>query len=116
VDDDELDARVQQAFDVMGVLSKVAASHDLSLTQLRTLAILRTHSPRMSELADYLGLDRSTVSGLVDRAVARGLVRRTVDDADRRSSRLELTAAGRDLASIGADEIRSMLRSSPPSA
>jgi DNA-binding MarR family transcriptional regulator len=110
--DDELDAKVQQAYEVMGVLSKVAAAHDLSLTQLRTLAILRSHSPRMSELADYLGLDRSTVSGLVDRAVARGLVRRVVDDADRRSSRLELTAAGRELAIIGAEEVREALRTS----
>ena len=110
--DDELDAKVQQAYEVMGVLSKVAATHDLSLTQLRTLAILRRHSPRMSELADYLGLDRSTVSGLVDRAVARGLVRRVVDDADRRSSRLELTAAGRELATIGAEEVREALRTS----
>ena len=32
------------------------------------LAILRDRRVKMSELADYLGLDKSTLSGLVDRA------------------------------------------------
>ena len=106
LDDDLLDAIVTNAFDVIGVVAKVAASHELSLTQLRLLAILRDRRPRLSEVADYLGLDRSSVSGLVDRAVARGLIQRAADPDDGRASRLELTATGRTLAALGEDEIR----------
>ena len=69
-----LDALVQTSFTVMAMLEPVAAEHDLSLTQLALLAILRDREPTMAELAGYLGLDRSSVSGLVDRAEKRGLV------------------------------------------
>ena len=106
MDDERLDALVTTAFDVMGVVSRVAAAHDLSLTQLRVLAILRDRTPRMSELATYLGLDRSSLTGLIDRAVARGLLQRVPDATDSRAIRVALTAAGRDLAATGAEEIR----------
>ena len=96
-----LDALVQISFHVMGILSQVAAEHDLSLTQLRVLAILRDHEPTMSELADHLGLDRSSVSGLIDRAEKRGLVCRIASDVDKRSSRVTLTKHGQAFAAEG---------------
>ncbi len=64
---------MRTSFAVIAMLTQVAAAHDLSLTQLRVLAILRDREPKMTELADYLGLDRSSVSGLIDRAEAGGL-------------------------------------------
>ena len=100
-----LDALVQLSFEVIGVVSQVAAAHDLSLTQLRVLAILRDRRPSMSELAGYLGLDRSSVTGLVDRASARGLLERAADEADRRSVRILLTPQGHVVADAGALEI-----------
>lgn len=93
--DDLRDSLVQASFTVIAVLSRVAAEHDLSLTQLRMLGILRDREPAMAELATYLGLERSTVSGLIDRAVQRGLVRKTSDAADGRSVRVSLTAEAR---------------------
>ena len=69
-------ALVQVSFVTMAVLSKVGADHDLSLTQLRVLGILRDRRVRMTRLADYLGLEKSTMTGLVDRAVKRGLLER----------------------------------------
>ncbi|HEY0227608.1 MAG TPA: MarR family transcriptional regulator [Mycobacterium sp.] len=93
--DDLRDSLVQASFTVIAVLSRVAAEHDLSLTQLRVLGILRDREPAMAELATYLGLERSTVSGLIDRAVQRGLVRKTSDAADGRSVRVSLTAEAR---------------------
>jgi MarR family transcriptional regulator, lower aerobic nicotinate degradation pathway regulator len=89
------DSLVQVSFAVIAALSRVAAEHDLSLTQLRVLGILRDREPTMAELATYLGLERSTVSGLVDRAVQRGLVRKTTDSADGRSVRVSLTPEAR---------------------
>jgi MarR family transcriptional regulator, lower aerobic nicotinate degradation pathway regulator len=90
--DDLRDGLVQVSFAVIAVLSRVAAEQDLSLTQLRVLGILRDREPTMAELASYLGLERSTVSGLIDRAVQRGLVRKATDSADGRSVRVSITA------------------------
>lgn len=108
-DDDLIDPLVQVCFEVIGVLTVVGAAHDLSLTQVRLLAILRNHRPTMSQLADHLGLDRSTISGLVDRAAARGLVERVTNPDDRRSARLTITAKGRKLATAGAADIATRL-------
>jgi DNA-binding MarR family transcriptional regulator len=93
-----MDSLVQTSFTVIALLSKVAAANDLSLTQLRVMAILRDHEPKMAELAAYLGLERSSVSGMVDRAVTRGLVRRDASSDDGRAVRVSLTSAGQRLA------------------
>jgi len=71
-----VDALVRSSFAVMAVLSRIGAEHDLSLTQLRMLGILRDRRVKMSELADHLGLDKSTISGLVSRAEKRHLIER----------------------------------------
>jgi DNA-binding MarR family transcriptional regulator len=100
--DDLLDGLVQTSFAVTAVLSRVAAEHDLSLTQLRLIAILRDRQAlRMSELATYLGLDRSTLSGLVDRAEARGLMARSPSASDGRATDVALTTEGHELAQRG---------------
>lgn len=96
---------MQVSFAVMATLSQLGAANDLSLTQLRVLAILRDHEPRMAELASHLGLDKSTVSGLVDRSAQRGLVTRVADADDKRASRVRLTTGGHALADRLAAEI-----------
>ena len=109
VPSDVVDSLVLASFTVIALLSRVAAEHDLSLTQLRVLAILRDREPTMAELAAYLGLERSSVSGLIDRAVKRGLVRRDASEDDGRAVRVSLTPDGRRLASVGAQEIGELL-------
>jgi DNA-binding MarR family transcriptional regulator len=104
-----IDALVQTSFVTMAVLSKVGAEHDLSLTQLRVLAILRDRRVKMSELADYLGLDKSTISGLVDRAEKRGLLRRTPNPIDGRAVDVFLSKQGMELADRGATQIAESL-------
>lgn len=66
--------------------------------QARLLGLLREAAPTIKELALLLGLDKSSTSGLVARAQARGLVRRVPSQVDRRSVRVRLTASGRELA------------------
>jgi DNA-binding MarR family transcriptional regulator len=97
-----IDALARTAFFTTAVLSSVAAEHDLSLTQLRVLAILRDRQGSMSDLATYLGLDKSTISGLIDRAEKRGLVRRTQNPLDGRGIDVALTEGGIELAQRGA--------------
>jgi MarR family transcriptional regulator, lower aerobic nicotinate degradation pathway regulator len=95
--DDLQDALVQTAFALMAALTEVAAEHDLSLTQLRVLGILRDREPTMADLATFTGLERSTVSGLIDRAAQRGLVVKTADPIDGRSVRVSLTEQAQGL-------------------
>ncbi|HUH69998.1 MAG TPA: MarR family transcriptional regulator [Mycobacterium sp.] len=95
--DDLRDALVQISFALMAVLTEVAAEHDLSLTQLRVLGILRDREPTMADLATFTGLERSTVSGLIDRAAQRGLVVKAADPLDGRSVRVSLTEQARGL-------------------
>ncbi|SDH58461.1 MarR family winged helix-turn-helix transcriptional regulator [Pseudonocardia oroxyli] len=102
-----LDGLVQVSFTMTAMLSKIASAHDLSLTQLRLLAILRDREPRMADLAEHLGLDRSSVSGLVDRAARAGLVRRSASKEDGRSVRVALTAEGMRLATALHAEVTS---------
>jgi DNA-binding MarR family transcriptional regulator len=100
-----LDALVQTSYAVVDALTAVATRHELSLTLLRVGAILRDRTPTMSELATHLSLDRSTITGLVDRAVLRGLLRKVDDEQDRRSTRVTLTGAGRDLVEMCTIEV-----------
>ena len=93
-----VDALAQLSFLVYGALAEIAGPHDLSIVQTRLLGVLRDRQPTMQALGRHLGLDKSSISGLVDRAQRRGLVTRTVSAADRRAVRVSITDAGRQLA------------------
>ncbi|MEQ9640632.1 MAG: MarR family transcriptional regulator [Alphaproteobacteria bacterium] len=58
--------------------------------------VLIEANPRLnqSRLSEALGIDRSTVVGVIDRLQERGLVRRAPSVTDRRAYALELTKAG----------------------
>lgn len=72
-----VDALCQLSFKVHAVVGRVADDNDMSVVQVRLLGILRDRDPGMLELAAFLGLDKSSVTGLVTRAEARGLVQRS---------------------------------------
>jgi MarR family transcriptional regulator, lower aerobic nicotinate degradation pathway regulator len=93
------DALVELSFMVQAKLARLAADRELSLTQVRLLGILRDREPGIVELAAALELDKSSVSGLVDRAQRRGLVERaSAKRADGRAIRVLLTPQGRAIA------------------
>src|ERR1700742_21543 len=92
-----VDGLAQLSFVVSGLLERRAAERDLSLAATRLLGVLRDREPTMNELARLLQLDRSSVTGLVDRAERRGLVTRVPSAADRRSVLVRLTPEGRAL-------------------
>lgn len=92
-----VDALAQLTFAVQGALGRIAGAHELSIVQARLLGILRDRHPTVKELAGFLGLDKSSVTGLVDRAEDRGLVERTPSATDGRSVRVGITVAGRRL-------------------
>ncbi|MFT3924252.1 MAG: MarR family transcriptional regulator [Myxococcales bacterium] len=104
-----VDGLAQAAFATMAVLQKVSAENELSLTQLRVLGILRDRRPRMAALADYLGLEKSTLSGLIDRAEKRGLVARAASPDDGRAVDVFLTRRGTELAERLTAQVREAL-------
>ncbi|GIE85703.1 MarR family winged helix-turn-helix transcriptional regulator [Actinoplanes regularis] len=104
-----IDALVRCTFQVTGVLTRIGGENDLSLTQLRVLGILRDRRPRVTDLAAYLGLDKSTMSGLIDRAERRGLLARDRNPHDGRAVDVFLTPAGQELTQRLDVEIRRAL-------
>jgi DNA-binding MarR family transcriptional regulator len=94
-----VDGLVQLTFAVQSVLSDAANANALSIPQLRLLGILRDRQHGMLELARLFGVDKSSMTGLVDRAEHRGLVRRQPAAHDKRGVQVSITPAGRRLAS-----------------
>lgn len=90
------DALVELSFAVQALLGARADDAGLTLPQVRLLGILRDREPTINELAAHIGLDKSSMSGLVSRAERNGLVRRVRDRADRRSIRVHLEPHGRE--------------------
>ncbi len=99
-----IDSLVQLSFLIQATLTRIAAAYELSVVQIRLLGALRDRRPGMNELATLLGLDKSSVTGLVDRAERRGLLKRSVSSRDRRVYEVGLTARGRAIADrVGAE-------------
>ncbi|WP_346101951.1 MarR family winged helix-turn-helix transcriptional regulator [Nonomuraea maheshkhaliensis] len=73
-------------------------SSNLTMRQLKVILILSTTgSASGQDLAHNLGVGLGTVTGIVDRLVAHGLVGRHEDPHDRRVRRVQLTPAGTKL-------------------
>jgi MarR family transcriptional regulator, lower aerobic nicotinate degradation pathway regulator len=114
-----VDGLAQLSFLTLGLLERRAGEHGISVTQTRLLGVLRDRTPTMHELATLLGLDKSSATGLVDRAERRDLVRRVASSTDRRVVLVELTAGGRALVAevsggFGADVASLLERLSAP--
>jgi long-chain acyl-CoA synthetase len=98
-------AKATGAPPVLGTYGRVAAwlskrvevalnTVDLTLPQYRVLGILAEGSAAASGLADRLAVRRPSITALIDGLVARGLVDRRQEDADRRRVALRLTDDG----------------------
>jgi DNA-binding MarR family transcriptional regulator len=63
---------------------------------LLMLAVDEAGTPRMGDLKDRLGVTGRSITSLVDGLEDEGLLRRYDDPDDRRSTRLDITAKGRE--------------------
>jgi MarR family transcriptional regulator, temperature-dependent positive regulator of motility len=72
------------------------AGYDLTPVQYAALATIRA-SPRIDQvtLAGLIAYDRTTITGVVDRLVQKGLVVRNASSRDRRAHELQITDEGR---------------------
>lgn len=85
--------RIVRAIDLHS--RRLVEQHGLTAPQLATLdAARRMGGPTVGALARAVHLSQPTVSGIVDRLVGRGLVKRERSTADRRTVAVCLTAEG----------------------
>ncbi|GAA3692754.1 MarR family transcriptional regulator [Nonomuraea antimicrobica] len=87
---------------------------NLTMRQLKVIVILALNgSASGQDLAHSLGVGLGTVTGIVDRLVAHGLVSRHEDPHDRRVRRVELTPAGtrliEDINNVGSEHYRRIM-------
>ncbi|MFC4591528.1 MarR family winged helix-turn-helix transcriptional regulator [Sphaerisporangium corydalis] len=116
---EELIARIGESQDALARVfahdrSMPLLAVNLTMQQLKVALILASRgSVSGQELATTLGTGLGTVTGIVDRLVAQGLVTRREDPSDRRIRRVELTDAGhrmtRELADAGLANYRRLM-------
>jgi len=61
------------------------------------MALNRPQPPKIGDVAAFLAMDRTTLTAALKPLERRGLIAVVPDEADRRSRRLLLSSAGRDL-------------------
>lgn len=77
---------------------RLVEAHGLTGPQLATLRVIERRGPiSPAGIAARVHLSRGTVTGILARLEARGLVERRPDPADRRSVRMSLTSGGSEL-------------------
>jgi DNA-binding MarR family transcriptional regulator len=78
-----------------------AAGEEVTLPQYRALVVLASRGPqRVVDLAGFLDVTASTTTRMCDRLVRKGLIRRQRLSHDRRSVRVSISAAGRELVAV----------------
>jgi DNA-binding MarR family transcriptional regulator len=87
-------------------LEGLTASHGVSPGEGHLLTYLASYGPcPISELARVFGHSASTLTGMLDRLAAAGLLVRRSNEHDRRSFLIELTPAGRAVATSLTEEL-----------
>ncbi|WP_217711656.1 MarR family winged helix-turn-helix transcriptional regulator [Actinomadura sp. NAK00032] len=105
------DALVRLSHLVQHVFADVARDHGLTSQHLQLVCMLLDEPLGMTDLSRLMHLERSSMTGLVDRVEKRGLVARVADPADRRAWRVALTEDGAGLAGRAHDDVVARLDS-----
>lgn len=86
--------------------------NDLTIEQYFAVRYLKKHGPcPSSELAEVCGVNRSAVTAMVDRLVAKAYVNRVRKEEDRRLVYLELTDEGNQVYLTGEEKLRQLVES-----
>ncbi len=95
-----LDLAMGQMFRLRGVLDPTLAVPGLGASVSEALALSHLISGEMTQqdLGEHLGLEKSTISRLVDAMVGKGWADKQPDPGNRRYRRVRLTPTGRRVA------------------
>jgi DNA-binding MarR family transcriptional regulator len=93
----DLDDLFFRLFRLRGVLDPTGAVPGLgaSVSEIMTLTRLSESPANQQTLVGFLGLEKSTVSRLIDSMIRKGWVEKERDESNRRYQLVRLTAAGR---------------------
>lgn len=105
-----MDSLIQLSFHVHRVLNRIGGEFDISIVQIRLFGILRDRELSMLQLAQYLDLDKSSMTGLIDRAERRGLVERISSVNDRRVIHVRVTLEGHKIIQEVSSEIERQIK------
>ena len=97
---------LQVAFRSKHGLMKLAEKHDLTVVQLHSLGVMNPgEGIPMNTLSCMLLCDASNVTGIVDRLLAQGYIKREENPKDRRVKMISLTKEGEELRAVLLKEI-----------
>ncbi|MGW0486338.1 MarR family winged helix-turn-helix transcriptional regulator [Nonomuraea sp. NPDC003214] len=99
------DALVRLSHLVQHVFADVSREHGLTPQQLQLVCMLIPGPLGMTELSRLMHLERSSMTGLVDRVEKRRLIARIADPEDRRACRVALTEEGGRAATRAHDDV-----------
>jgi DNA-binding MarR family transcriptional regulator len=102
-------ALIRLCFVVQRIFADVSRRYGLTPQHAQLLGVLASGPVGMAELGEVLNLEKSSLSGLIDRAEARSLVARVRDDTDRRTCHVSLTGSGTELAARFREDVSSEL-------
>lgn len=94
-DADVVSGLIRTAALIQDVCATASAEHGLTPQQAQLMCVVGDTPSSMVRLAALLRVGKSTMTGLVHRAEQAGLVERSPDPADKRSSLIMLTTHGR---------------------
>lgn len=90
----DLGAGLVQLSFLVPIYARVSERHDLTPAQAKLLCMVADTPRGMTELAQCFGVEKTALTGLVDRAERRGLAERTAVPGDRRALCVAPTDAG----------------------
>ncbi len=97
--------RILRATELYG--RDLARAAGLTAVQVRVLQVIaETGRTTPTAIANRMGVSQATISALIDRLEAKGLVRRTRSDTDRRQTNLTLTEEGTEALSRAPDALQ----------
>lgn len=97
--------RILRATELYG--RDLARAAGLTAVQVRVLQVIaETGRTTPTAIANRMGVSQATISALIDRLEAKGLVRRTRSDTDRRQTNLTLTDEGTEALSRAPDALQ----------
>ncbi|MFI6500163.1 MarR family winged helix-turn-helix transcriptional regulator [Nonomuraea typhae] len=104
-------ALVGLAHHVLHLFNDIGRGYDLTAQQTELVcAVIVRGRVRMGDLGKIMHLEKSNLSGLVDRAEKRGLIVRARDPKDRRVTWVELTEEGHSVAMRTHGDVTERLR------
>lgn len=89
---------VQLSTLVQAIYARISEKYELTAVQAKLLCVLLEGPRGMAELAGCFGVEKASLTGLMNRAERRGLAERRPVPGDRRAVQVVLTDTGREAA------------------